>query len=319
MLWAQRAERSMSAEILRHACLACGGSCHGVQVPVLGEEERARIVRLGAELGVPDPVVANHLRWTDGHCVFLDEARRCTLHSRFGGESKPRLCQQYPLIVVRADGELRVGVDPTCYTAVQTWRDGPELPEGAAVASRIDLPPDQQAWEARFLDQVEEPDASVARLLGLLTGQASVDGGLPAGFAGRWMTVLREAKLQDFSAEMGAFPAALLGPLLDHSLTLDPASPPPWPALGPEAEAWAIEATRRIVWLRMGHLVVPSVPAMAILLLSGAVSCGWAAKDLQQFGAYFAVWIRALRFTEFVRRLIPDGRTLGWLATGLGR
>lgn len=309
----------MSAEILRHACLACGGSCHGVQVPVLGDEERARIQRLGALLGVADPVVDKHLRWTDGHCVFLDEARRCTLHSRFGSESKPRLCQQYPLIVVRADGELRVGVDPTCYTAVQTWRDGPELPEGAAVASRVDLPPDQQAWESRFLDQIEEPQANIAGLLALLTGAASVDGGLPDGFAGRWIRVLQEADLRDFSAEMGAFPEALLRPLLSHGQGLDPSAPPAWPALSPEAEAWAIEATRRIVWLRMGHLVVPSVPAVAILLLSGAVSCGWAAGDLKQFGAYFAVWIRALRYTEFVRRLIPDGRTLGWLATGLGR
>lgn len=311
----------MNETILRHACLACGGSCHGIQVPVLGDEERQRVERLAAELGVAEPIVEGRLRRVDGHCVFLGEDRLCTLHRVFGGASKPRLCQQYPLIVLRADGEVRVGLDPTCYTAIQTWRDGPEVPEGAAVATRVDLPPAEQAWESRFLDLVEEPDATVAGLLSQLTGGGSINGGLPDGFAERWITVLREADFAGFFANttMGPHPDGLLRPLIDVAQSLDPTTPPPWPALAPESEAWAIEATRRVVWLRMSTIVIPSVPAVAMLLLGGAVLCGWATPDPKQFGAYFAVWIRALRYTDFVRRLIPDGRTLSWLATGAGR
>ena len=106
---------------LRHRCTTCGGSCQGVNVRLLDPDELARVVRLGQELAVAEPVVGNRLRQTeDGRCVFLDETHLCTLHARFGADAKPLICRQYPLVQLSTEAGQRRGIDPGCYSAFQT-------------------------------------------------------------------------------------------------------------------------------------------------------------------------------------------------------
>lgn len=53
----------------------------------------------------------------DGSCVFLTEAGRCRIHEMFGADSKPFMCRQFPLQVVRTDREALATVVRSCPTA----------------------------------------------------------------------------------------------------------------------------------------------------------------------------------------------------------
>ncbi|MCB9759412.1 MAG: YkgJ family cysteine cluster protein [Alphaproteobacteria bacterium] len=302
---------------LRHRCMGCGGSCQSVHVSLFGDEPE-RIRALAAQLDVSEPVDEdNHLRKVDGACVFLDPGNLCRIHARFGPEAKPTVCRQFPIVAVRAEDGVRVGIDPSCYTAVQTWRDGPLAEEGSLISSKVSFEEGQARQEARLIEDLEAPGATVAGVLARLCGQAPPeDGGLPEGFGERLLERIRAGKVQEFvsGAIVGPQMAAALGPVLAHAVDSD--APGPWPVLSPEAEAWAIEATRRVVFLRLASVSLPSVAGVGLLMLSGAVLCGWTAPDTETFGHHLSGWIRALRFRPFWTRITPDPRTLSWLATG---
>lgn len=307
-------------EPLRHACAACGGSCRGVAVRLL-EGEEAGVRAAAAALGVDEPVVGGALRQADGACAFLGDDDRCRIHAAFGADAKPRICRQYPVVAVRTEAGGRVGLDPGCYQAWRTWRDGPAVELADLVGGAAVLPPDEARAEAAVVSILADPDATVATAIARLAGAfPPADGTLPAGFAARlrarlvampWAALLGEPTA-------GASLRAALAPVatLAASLATNPALPLPWPALDPDTEAFALDATRRAVTLRVLRGTVPGAPPAALLTLAGVVACGWADPRPEAFGPALAAWTRALRAPPFRRALVPDAAAMRALAVG---
>lgn len=303
----------------RHRCLTCGNCCSGGLFIEVGDDERPRIERLAAGLGVEDPVVDGGLRMDAGVCVFLDDDRLCRLHKQAGPEAKPLTCQQFPFAAVRTEQGVRAGIDPACSTAWRTWRDGPErIPERIKPRERV-LREDQREGERALIAALGRSETTVAGMLHLLTTGRPGGPALPGGFARRWILRLRELDLAQFLADDDTGPglARPLAALPAAIAALDPDDPPDWPVLSSEQDAWAVEVTRRMLFLRLAPLI-PAVQAVALFTLGGAVTCGWAHTEPERFGPALAGWSRAIRFRRLWRRLAPDAATLQWLATGRG-
>lgn len=302
---------------LRHACLSCGGSCQGAHVRLVGDEEE-RIRRLAPGLGVADPIDAGKLRKEGGRCVFLGADELCEIHRKHGAEAKPAVCRQYPVIALRAGDGLRVGLDPGCYTAIRTWRDGPRVEDGRLIATPAEIPADQVGWEERIVDLCGQEDASLALLARALSGEApDGPGALPSRFASRVVQRMREAPLPPLLELPDTAPMTRLslGPVLAAARTWDPERPPPWPVLDAEREAWAVDAIRRMIWLRLA-VSIPVVTGVALLMVVGAVACAWASPEPRRFGASLAAWSRGIRAPAFWRALTPDAEHMSWLARG---
>ena len=150
----------MPIEVLgpvHHRCAMCGGSCQGAFVALSGDEEESRVRALAEGLGIPDPVVDGRLRQEGGACVFLDDARRCRIHETAGLEAKPMVCRQFPILAARTETTTRVGVDPACYHAMETWgSETAPASGGPLVATKSPLPPQQVHFEQVFLDETED-------------------------------------------------------------------------------------------------------------------------------------------------------------------
>ncbi len=306
---------------LRHACTCCGGSCNGVHIRVVGEEERDRILGYATELSIDDPMDERQvLRLVDGRCCFQDpETELCRIHAAHGLEAKPHLCRQYPLVATKVEsGDVRVGVDPGCYASFLSWRSGPEVEAIQLMTGGVLYEGDgHQRQEEDVLQLLEAEGMSVAAALGLLTGTRSQGGALPAGLDERIVQAVQAMDLPGLVALPDAGPAMrrAMRPLARAAPSWE--RPPPWPALSPEAEAWALEATRRLIWLRLNRNL-PSAPVTALLALVGAVAAGWVARDDAHFGATYAGWLRGLRAPAFLRALLPEPAALEWLAHGRG-
>lgn len=313
--------RIETLDVLRHVCHGCGGSCSGHRVRLLEGEAEALLPRAAA-LGVAQPLDGDRLREIDGACVFLSE-RGCALHARFGAASKPRVCQQFPVLAVRVEDGLRLGLDPGCLTTWRSWRTGPEIEVDSAIVSPAPYDEATRASEAGLLALTGAPDATVARLLGTLSGEDPEGEALPAGFADRWCRLLLRAPLVESLGRHGQAPvfhrhlswllAALDGALVEGQ-------PPAWPLLGAEADAFAVEVTRRMVFLRLGWRRGPP-PAIALATLAGAVTCAWGLEargelDEDRWAMALAVWTRAIRSDIFWRSIFPEPRVLRWLVTG---
>jgi len=50
----------------------------------------------------------------DGACMFLDEAKRCRIHARFGEAAKPLACRLFPLAIYPAGKKMFVGLRFSC-------------------------------------------------------------------------------------------------------------------------------------------------------------------------------------------------------------
>ena len=83
-------------------CVGCGKCCGAWAVPV-SEEERRKIMALPL-VGLPLPVEQCferrrggwYLKKKNRHCIFLDEEKKCRIHTQFGLEAKPLTCRLYP-------------------------------------------------------------------------------------------------------------------------------------------------------------------------------------------------------------------------------
>ena len=298
---------------LRHTCMACGGSCHGVRIQLLGGDAH-RVLQQAADLGISDPIDGETLRQVQGACVFQADDGMCRIHSAFGAAAKPTVCQQYPSVTVETESGVRDGVDPGCYTAVTSWITGPIAsgPRGLARSSR--LGPAEVRAEAHLLAVLDD-DPRVAAIAAAVAG-VPVARGLPPGLAGRIVTQLQDPALLRLIGRADAGPSAqaALRPVLEHAASLDAAAPPSWPVLSSEAERWAAEAMRRMLYLRL----LDRVPVVAVAMLGvvGAVACGWHDPAAEPFGRAMAGWVRAIRAVPFLRRIITTPQALRWLATG---
>ena len=76
-------------------CIGCGKCCGGWPVPV--SEEEVRSISALPLTGLPVPPAQCfqqekrgwYLKKRDGHCIFLDDEKKCRIHSQFGFDAKP--------------------------------------------------------------------------------------------------------------------------------------------------------------------------------------------------------------------------------------
>lgn len=307
---------------LRHRCTCCGASCSGLSVWVDEGKARTRLEEQARRLGVEVPVVDGMIRREGGECAFLDGERRCRIHAEFGYEAKPIVCRMFPMAVIKAEGGVRVGIDPGCFGHILSWRSGPLVPEGEMLAAPRQRAEEQDEAEREFFALSGDPGTTVASLLEALSC-GRLDGGpdLPKGFARRLIHRVEEALpiLDGVVAGDDAGSAlrevwADLRPALGR---LDRRQPPRWPALAPEEDAYAVNAVRRMVYLRLTPKI-PIVSGTALLVLSGAVLCAWIDPSREAFGRNVAAWCRMVRIPAFWLAITPDGDAMTWLARGGG-
>lgn len=295
---------TLALPIPRHACHGCGGSCQGVKVRP-GPDELAPLAAQAAELGIADPVVDGVLRQDAGRCVFLDEADACRIHGRWGADAKPHICQQFPLLVLRTDGGVRVGVDPGCYHAWRTWRTGPEpAPDAVLISADKPRPAAEQRAEATLLGllaAVQTPAQALAQLAA-------------PGIEQRWATLLGSLDPAALLARTpGPKARAAIGPMLTP-----PASAPPWPALTPDQAAYTLSAVRTFVALRQGDPQLHAIGSTVLMLL-GALTAAWHDTAPEPYGLALAGWSRCLRLPVFWSTVIAGPDVLRALVGGPAR
>ena len=297
---------------LRHTCTMCGGSCQGVQVPLISQAEVDRVEEQAGVLGVSDPIADGRLRREGGRCVFLNDDNLCRIHGKWGLLAKPTVCRQYPMVAVRVGESMRVGIDPGCFTSISSWRNGPEVPPGDLLSSPSPHPDAVTGLENHILAMLDQQDA----LGPALAAVAQSPDPWPAAFLSRWLTALQAVDLPSLLADPDTSPSLThsLGPMAAAVMRLSEA---PGPVdLSDEATAFALDAVQRMVWLRL-CAKLPSPAVVALLSLAGAITCAWAhPNDDAAFGRALAGWCRAIRAPAVLGRLLPTPDALQKLVQG---
>lgn len=297
---------------LRHACTRCGGSCQGVQVRLASDDERQRVQEQAVTLGVIDPIVDSGLRQDGGRCVFQGDDDLCRIHSRWGLFAKPLVCRQYPLVATRVGDDTRVGVDPGCFTHATTWQTGPETAVASLIVRPSALPSAIEPLEMQVLAALAA-NPSPAAVLSVLIGSTTP---WPAAFWSRWIRALQAVALHELLRDTATSPALRdsLLPMADALAALT--EPPSEPNISDASAAFAVDATERMVWLRLCS-ALPNPIAVAVLTLAGTVTAACVHPgDDARFGQAVAGWCRALRAPAVLGRLLPTPDALQTLVQG---
>jgi Fe-S-cluster containining protein len=141
-------EVRLPTSILEGARFECQGSGECCQNYVFGPLLPDDVARLDAlDLAAAFPHVeppyvlekdgAKFLRTVDNRCIFLDPEGRCGLHMRFGGESKPRICQLYPITALPTIDGLRIHDKGSCATFAVSARAGLPIVDDLARLRRL--------------------------------------------------------------------------------------------------------------------------------------------------------------------------------------
>jgi lysine-N-methylase len=156
----------------RWECRNCGVCCRGSEIPLSdidlkklqsqrwGEHPDFR----GTKTVVPVSPFSNKKRLAhrdDGSCVFLDERGLCRIHSQFGEDQKPLICQVFPLQLVPRAKHGMLAIRRACPTSAadlgkpgkeylhraQQWirDDALTVPDISAPAIK---PGESRGWEA---------------------------------------------------------------------------------------------------------------------------------------------------------------------------
>ena len=146
----QRDRLEIDPEI-RFSCSACARCCTSAWQILMPEEKKLELeARPWAEIGrdpsglfVQAPGGLWAFRRDPGatHCVLLGEDRLCDLHRHWGAESKPGMCQRFPMLSVQSAERVWVSANYGC-KAIQEGH-GPPLGEqgdelAATFASELD-------------------------------------------------------------------------------------------------------------------------------------------------------------------------------------
>ena len=138
---------------------------------------------------------------------------------------------------------------------------------------------------------------TVGEVLSTLSDEAMVDG-LPVALA---LTLIDRVETSGLGPRLGhPQTATSIRERLAHVVTALPDLTDRAWELDSEAEAWAVEATRRFVFMRASRETRPVVRALA--MLTGAVVCGLADPDPSRFGPALSAWSRVMR-TPAIRLL----------------
>jgi Fe-S-cluster containining protein len=137
-------------------CTQCGSCCGGHNIgPVLPDTLEALSPHMSALAttarlsGSPfyslptaegeDPSVL--CRTQDGWCVFLDDARRCTIHGALGGPAKPRVCQLFPWEFKATPDGIAVTVSNECRGFAEARHGQPVVDREAELRRLLHLIP----------------------------------------------------------------------------------------------------------------------------------------------------------------------------------
>jgi Fe-S-cluster containining protein len=118
----------------RFACAGDGLCCTDVHLlgPV-AREERGPIERVKSASIVRGRSLAVLAPRANGHCTFLDDDLRCTIHAL---GIKPRSCSRYPFLLAATPSGGRIGTDHRC--PCRTMGERPQLTVEAALPSLLD-------------------------------------------------------------------------------------------------------------------------------------------------------------------------------------
>ena len=295
---------------LHHKCAACGGSCQGAIVSLLGDAEIQRITVHGQALGIAEPVVDGRIRQEAGQCVFLSGESLCQIHAHYGPDQKPQLCRQFPIVAIRAEDGVRIGVDPACYHSWSGWETGPEVQAESGVVGRVQRSDSEVALEKHLVHFCESGAASIASVGHWLCGsRPGATESFPEGLAGRIWDHLLVLDLRAVMAD-STYPVAIhesIEPLLLGLGEFQTIEVVGW-LQSPESE-WALETLRRFLYLRL-YSGIPSVAAATLMALVGIVGCMGAGLQGPTFGKALASWVRLLRYPDFCKRLFPDAQSM---------
>ena len=261
-------------------------------------------------LGIAEPIVETNAlrRDASGGCVFLRADNLCAVHAEFGADAKPAICSQYPVVAVRTESGVRIGLDPGCYAHAESWKTAPEVQTGPLQASVIEAPPPVVREEEAMLEILGAPGVSVPGALRMLLRRPPGDA-LPEPFASRWLAHLQQSGLARSVSDptLGSSWRDALLPLVRGLEVWD--APPVW-RLSAEADAFAIDAATRLVHLRLVRRL-GSPAGATLMMLAGAVAIGWAcAEDDAAFGRGIAGWSRLLRSPKFLAATMPSQEQL---------
>jgi len=274
----------MSTAILgpiRHRCHTCGSGCIGTDVYVL-EDERARLQEQAWKLGIEAPLSGGLVRQVERRCVFLDNENLCQIHSRWGIDAKPRVCQQYPLSFVEVGPlQMRAAIDPGCMHAWADWRAGPEAElKGLVVSNGRRV----LEWEAEEEALLALLDPAKRRLAGILEALEWSPSDLAEQLIGSNLDkrLLHPDTSEPIRNRLAHVATFIYG--LDE--------PPPL-RLSPVAESWGIEVVRRFLFIRASRDGRPL--SQTIAMLAGVYACGWADPAPERFGPAISAWSRVMR------------------------
>ncbi len=111
----------------RYQCIQCGKSCGHWRIwvePDLVSSLREHPLALRLQVAGQPYLLEQEDGWhylgydENGRCFFLEDERRCGLHSSTGWLSKPRACRQFPFFLTETPDGMQVGLSFRC-SAVQ--------------------------------------------------------------------------------------------------------------------------------------------------------------------------------------------------------
>lgn len=109
-------------------CHGCGRCCRGGGIP-LDLEDRERLGRQGWQQRADFaglPIIVRQGFWSksyrlgsrsDGSCVFLTPGLRCRIHEEYGEAAKPRVCRDFPWLLVPLEDFCYLSVRRSCPSA----------------------------------------------------------------------------------------------------------------------------------------------------------------------------------------------------------
>ncbi len=166
-------------------CHQCGFCCRGSLIPLSRDDlTRLQSQKWGEQpefqgrsaITVRYPGAESSFRLAhqaDGSCVFLSESGGCRIHSKFGGQAKPTVCQTFPFQLIPHEQKAVLTVRLACPSAAASLGSPAtnQLPfikqlvrDGRLKADPI-APPTLKTGELRDWKTVSKVLASVAGLL----------------------------------------------------------------------------------------------------------------------------------------------------------
>ncbi len=132
----------LSLSKARYTCTACGDCCAGWQIPLMEPGEADQYRKYAGQLISPERLKKaigksrlgeqqiETLALVGTSCPVRKDDMLCGIHSQFGAEAKPHVCQIFPMRFVATPTEVRVGLSFACPAVVDN--EGPPLDEQRA-------------------------------------------------------------------------------------------------------------------------------------------------------------------------------------------